>query len=164
MSEAQHLAEALVALFTHTDNGWFAPYTEVVAGLSAAQAGTVPAPGFNSVWAVTNHIWYWQEIVYLPLRGLPEDRKAMGDEIGWPPAGSPDDEADWLAAVERVVQQNRDMADLVARLSDEELAQPMFPGRANGYQAIQGVIAHNSYHICEAISIRHMLGLWLERV
>jgi hypothetical protein len=26
-----------------------------------------------------------------------------------------------------------------------------------------GLIAHNGYHTCEIISIRHMLGLWLER-
>jgi len=51
----------------------------------------------------------------------------------------------------------------VASLSDEEIAQPTAPGRAKRYQAIQGLIAHNSYHTCEIISIRHMQGWWLER-
>jgi hypothetical protein len=50
-----------------------------------------------------------------------------------------------------------------AALSDEMLAAPLAPGRAAPWQLIQAMIAHNAYHTCEVISIRHMLGLWLDR-
>jgi len=33
----------------------------------------------------------------------------------------------------------------------------------HGLQNSQVFKAHNSYHACEVISIRHMLGLWLDR-
>ena len=51
---------------------------------------------------------------------------------------------------------------LLARYMGGE-AQPVSTGRPRRDQIIHGMIAHNSYHACEIITIRHMLGLWLER-
>ena len=163
MSEAQHLADALEGLFANPEHGWFTPFSVAVTGLTAAQAASVPAPRFNSVWAVVNHTRFWQEVFLLRLRGLPVDREAFGAKNGWPPAGDPADEQTWQAACARAIAVNKELATLVAGLSDEELAQPTAPGRAKRYQAVQWLIAHNSYHTCEIISIRHMQGWWLER-
>jgi hypothetical protein len=60
MSEAQHLADALEGLFANPEHGWFTPCSVAVTGLTAAQAASVPAPRFNSVWAVVNHVRFWQ--------------------------------------------------------------------------------------------------------
>ncbi len=163
MSEARHLADTLEGLFTRPDNGWFTPFTVATSGLTAVQATSVPAPRFNSIWALTNHLRFWQEVASLRLRSLPVDRQTLGDEHGWPPPGDPADEQGWQAARDRVIAVNRELAALVASLSDVEIGEPIAAGRPNRYQVIQGVIAHNSYHTCEIISVRHMLGLWLER-
>jgi len=163
MSEAQHLSDALEGLFVRPDNGWFTPLTVAIAGLTAEQGATVPAPSFNSVWAVVNHVRFWQEVTLLRLRGLPADRQASGAEDGWPPPVAPADELAWQAACDRAIALNAELAGLIAGTTGEELAQPIAPGRANRYQMIHGVIAHNSYHTCEIILIRHMQGLWLER-
>ena len=86
MPEAQHLADALEGLFSR-DHGWFTPFSVAVDGLDAAQAASVPAPGFHSIWAVVNHVWFWQQVTLLRLQGAPVDRQALGAEDGWPPAG-----------------------------------------------------------------------------
>jgi len=163
MAEAQHLSDALEGLFARPDHGWFTPFAVAIAGLTADQAATVPAERFNSVWAVVNHVRFWHEFVLRRLRGLAVDRRVLEAEKGWPPPDDPADEQAWQAACARVIAVNAELAKLIAGLSDEELAQPIAEGRANRYQVIQGLIAHNSYHTCEIISIRHMQGLWLER-
>jgi hypothetical protein len=163
MSEAQHLAEALEGLFANPENGWFTPFSVATAGLTAEQAAHVPAERFNSVWAVANHVRFCQEVALRRLRGLPVDRAALGAEDDWPPVGEPADEDAWQTARERALAVNRELAETVAGLSGEELAQPFAAGRAARYQLVQGLIAHSGYHACEIISIRHMQGLWLER-
>ena len=163
MSESQHLAEALQGLLTRPDHGWFTPFAVAVAGLTAAQAATVPAPGFNSVWGVVNHMRFWHELTIARLRGTALDPEALWAEEGWPAPGDPADEEAWQAACTRAMAANAQLAELVAGLSDDELSQPVAPGRASRYQAIHGLIAHNSYHTCEIITIRHLQGLWLER-
>jgi hypothetical protein len=67
MSEAQHLADSLERLFSNPKSGVFAPFITVTDGLTAAQAATVPAPRFNSVWAVVNHVWFWEETLLRPI-------------------------------------------------------------------------------------------------
>lgn len=163
MTEAQHLSDALQGLFAQPDHGWFTSFATATDGLTAEQAAHVPAPRFNSVWGVVNHVRFWQEAMLLRLRGLEVDRSTLGAEDGWPPAGDSADENGWRSARERALEVNELLAKAVSGLSDQELAEPTAPGRALRYQVIQGIITHNSYHTCEIISIRHMQGLWLER-
>ena len=163
MAEAQHLADVLKGLFGDPEHGLFSAFTIAVDGLTAAQAAAIPAPRFNSIWAVVNHVRFWQEYTLLRLRGLTIDRQALGAANGWPPAGDPGDEYAWRAARTRAIEVNQELAALIAQMTDDEVVQPSAPGRASRYQVIHGIIAHNSYHTCEVISIRHLQGLWLER-
>jgi hypothetical protein len=75
----------------------------------------------------------------------------------------PPGQEDWEASQAQMLRANRDLAEYVRSLSDEALQRPVAEGRPTPYQVIQGIIAHNSYHTCEVISVRHMLGCWLER-
>lgn len=164
MSEAQHLAEALPLFFASDKIGAFASFKMATDGLSAAQAAAVPAEGFNSVWAITNHVWFWQEAALRTLRGEPVAPELLGapDWKGWPPAGDGGDEAAWQAARERVFAGNAALAAHVAGLDAAGLAQE-FENWGPGHNIVQIVLVHNSYHTCEVISVRHMQGLWLER-
>jgi hypothetical protein len=163
MSEAQHLSDALVGLFAHSGHGWFAPFTVAVGGLTAQQALSVPAPRFNTIWAVVDHVRFWHQIVLLRLHGEQVSDPALWREGGWPAAASPADDAAWRAACDFAVALNAEVAGAVAGLDDADLVRPPGPGRAMHYQVIHGLIAHNSYHINEIISLRHMQGWWLER-
>jgi uncharacterized damage-inducible protein DinB len=164
MSEMSHLSEALAGFYEDPQNGWFLPITEAIKGLSAEQAAAVPAKGFNNVWAVVNHVWFCQVSVLLRLQDKPVDRAEMGAETDWPPVGDPMDEAVWQAACRRALETNQELAKCVAELNAKGLNAPVEPGRVERWKLIQGVIAHNSYHACEIISIRHMQGQWLKDV
>jgi uncharacterized damage-inducible protein DinB len=162
MPEAAHLADALRGLYANANNGWFMPIDVTIEGLSSQQAATVPAERFNSVWAVVNHVRFWQDFARLRLQGQEVDRVALGAENGWPPIVDASSEEQWKAARLAAQAATEELAAFVATLSDQQLDEPYAPGRSLRSQLIHGVIGHNSYHACEIISIRHMLGLWLE--
>jgi uncharacterized damage-inducible protein DinB len=162
MSEAQHLADALESLLVKPDSGWYAVFPQVVACLTPEQAATEPSTGFNSVWKVVNHMAYWQEDFLRFLRDGKVDHLEMGED--WLPVPDPKDDIAWQEAVKRVIDINRQVAEVVESLPDQALDQPIAEGKSKRYQYLMGLIAHNSYHICEIISIRHMQGLWLENV
>lgn len=166
MSEAPFTAEALDLLFTSTVPGWFSPFAIATDGLTARQAATVPAPRFNSIWAVVNHVCYWQEAALLQLQHLPVDGGALGsgDGSGWPPIGDPTDEAVWQEARRRALEANATLAQHVKTLTDAELDQSVAEGEVwNTHRhLILSMIAHNSYHTCEITTIRHLQGWWFD--
>jgi hypothetical protein len=165
MSEAQHLAESLTICFNNDKLLAFAPFSVATAGLTAAQAAHVPAERFNSVWAVVNHVWFWQEAPLRMLRGEAFEPKDLGAEdwSGWPAAGDPADDAAWQAARQRCLDTNAALAAFVAELDAAGIEREVAPGWGKVHETIQATIAHNSYHTNEVISVRHMQGLWLER-
>ena len=164
MSEAQHLAAALERLFSEPRLSAFLPFIAATDGLTAAQAAAVPAPRFNSVWAIVNHVWFWEANLLRLLQGREADHRTLGapDKSGWPPIGEDHGEADWQLARQRALETNAALAREVERLTDDELAQPLPAWGGAKHRSVQGIIAHNSYHTCEIISVRHMQGLWLE--
>jgi hypothetical protein len=165
MSEAQHLSQALNRYFTNPNVGVFASFASATDRVTAAQAATVPVPRFNSVWGIVNHVWYWEETLLRLLRGQPVTHQMLGapDESGWVPAGDPADDAGWAAARSRALATNAELATEIAGLTPEQLEEELEAWQTKKHRAIQAIIAHDSYHTCEIICVRHMQGLWLER-
>ncbi len=164
MSEAEHLSQAMTCFFSDPQNGWFHPLALAIQDLSAEQAATVPARGFNSVWAVVNHVRFCQELVMRRLGGNPESQKPIQPGEDWPPIGDPLDESAWQEASRCLLEANQLLAKAIAALPDEGLTQKVKPSGVEIWQLVQGVFSHNSYHTCEIISIRHMQGLWIQEV
>ena len=164
MSESEHLSKTLLDLFIDVDNGWFTSIATAVQGLTAEQAATAPAKGFNSVWAVLNHVWIIQKKILHKLQGKQLEPDANSMAYDWPSFDNPMDESAWQAACERAAAVNQELAQFIANMPPQVLAQPVAASQADAWQLIQGLIGHNSYHACEIISIRHLLGLWLENV
>lgn len=161
MSEAKHLADALGRYFS-VENGAFANFKAATDGLTAAQAAAVPGERMNSVWAVVNHLWFWNEAPLRKLRGEEFEPADLGVEDwgAWAPIADPADEAAWNAARERALAANAAFVAAAAELTPEQLA-----GDAGGWgprhALVQSIIAHNAYHTGEIVTLRHIQGLWV---
>jgi hypothetical protein len=164
MSEGAHLGAALRRLFTHPEVEAFATFAVASDGLTAAQAAHIPAQGFNSIWAIVNHLWFWNEVPYRMLSGQPVAPEDLGAANwgGWVSIGEPHDETAWQTARERTIKANAAFADHVATLSNADMEREL-PHWGPIHSIVSSMLAHNSYHTCEIISVRHMQGLWLER-
>jgi len=163
VSEAHHLSNGLREGFSSEKAAAFAPFSTVTDGLSAAQAARVPGERMNSIWAVVNHLWFWNEVPLRMLRGQTVEPADLGaaDWKGWPPAGDPADEAAWQAARARAIEANIALAELTAELTPEALAADL-AGWGPTWAVIQDMISHNSYHVGEIMTLRHMQGLWID--
>jgi hypothetical protein len=168
MSEREHLAYVVENHFSNTEGNTgntFAPFVVVTAGLTAAQASQVPGERMNSVWAVVNHIAFWQAVTHLGMLGQQINvsewgLKEMGS--GWPPLGESTD-ANWQAARQRALDGNKAFAQAILSLTDEEFATRIdvsWGGPA--YRSVCSIYGHNCHHTSEIISIRHMQGLWVD--
>jgi len=163
MSEASHLSEALEGLLATPDLFWFVSYPTAVAGLTSEQAAAVPGPRFNSVWGVTLHLTLCQKFAMAVLRGEAVEASTFFAEGAWPPVHDPQDAEAWQKAKTDLLAVNHALAECVAGLSNARLEQEFPSVGMKGYQYILGHLAHNSNHLNEIISIRHMQGLWLEK-
>ena len=156
MPEGELLASFLLEVFATTQVGAHLPFAPATLGLTARQAAAVPAPRFNSIWAITLHVTYWQEA---PLRLL----LGQGDPEGssWMPPGDPADDAAWLAARTRAIAINAQLADHISRLDTAGLEAMVAAWGQSVRRVVLGTMAHNSYHIAEILTVRHMQGWWL---
>jgi hypothetical protein len=163
MSEASHLAESLEELLATPDLSWFASYPAAVERLTSVQAAAIPGPRFNSVWGVTLHLTLCQRFALAVLRGENVEMGAFFPEGAWPPVHDPLDADAWEQAKDDLLTVNHSLAECVAGLSTEFLELELSPVRMKGYQYILSTMAHNSNHINEIVTIRHMQGFWLEK-
>jgi hypothetical protein len=163
MRESSHLAEAVEAMFASPDLFWFASYPDAVKGLSAEQAACAPGARLNSVWGVTLHLTLCQQFARAVLSGETIDVNAFFAGGVWPPVGDPRDEDAWQKAKAGLLAANHALAVCIADLTDEALEQELPYLQMKAYQYIQGHLAHNSNHLNELITIRHIQGLWLEK-
>jgi hypothetical protein len=163
MSESSHLAEALQGLFSTPDLFLFTSYPAAVDGLTAAQAACSPGPRLNSVWRVTLHLTICQRFALAVLRGDKVDMNIFFAESAWPSIQDPLDGPAWEGAKTGVLTANYSLSECVAGFPTEKLEQDLPIVDMKAYAYIQGQLAHNSHHLNEIISIRHMQGLWLEK-
>jgi hypothetical protein len=160
MSEAQRLAQQFARYFV-VNSGTFLPFTDATDGLTAAQALHVPREKFNCIWGVVNHVCYWQEAAMLIIQGSEKKPETLGgDKGGWHSPEQADD-AGWLALRARTIDMNAQLANAVAALNDEQLHTVLSAWNSSPYEMTQSLLAHNSYHTCEIISLRHLQGLWV---
>jgi hypothetical protein len=163
MFEASHLAEALEGLLATPDLSWFVSYPAAMEGLTPEQAAAVPGPRFNSVWEVTLHFTLCQQFALAVLRGEAVEASAFFPEGAWPPVHDPQDAEAWQKAKAGLLAMNHSLAEYVAGLSEVALEHELPAVKMKGYQYILGNLAHNSNHLNEIVSIRHMQGFWLEK-
>jgi hypothetical protein len=163
VSEASHLAEALEGLFATPDLFWFVSYPAATEGLTSEQAAAVPGPRFNNVWGVTLHLTVCQRFALAVLRGEAAEASAFFPEGTWPPVHNPQDTEAWEKAKADLLAVNHALAECVAGFSSEALEKELPSVGMKGYQYILGHVAHNSNHLNEIVSIRHMQGFWLEK-
>jgi len=160
MSESDHLADALAELMLEDENGWFLPVFCALEGLTAEQAALSPGEKFNSSWSILRHMTYWMEAVMLRHQGVTPATK-LGED--WSPLPDPASEEAFEADKARLKQVTLELAELVRGWDVITLNEPYTKSGHSRRQVIQGVIGHNCYHTNEIISMRHMLGYWLEQ-
>ena len=112
----------------------------------------------HSSWDLIHHIVIWQNAILAGLRGQTIKWKEIGQKHNWPSPEDMEDDANFVGLTQKYLEglksaeELMDSIDLFKKVSLwEELS---------GFEALLGLIQHNSYHIGQIITVRKILGNW----
>ncbi len=114
-----------------------------VRGLSAKRAAWRPSPARHNIWEIVVHAAYWKYAVRRRLTGQKRGSFAYPGS-NWFPRPSAPDEGAWRRDVARLLEEHRQLKQVVARLSRADLAATAGGGR--NARMIRGIAAHDLYH------------------
>jgi uncharacterized damage-inducible protein DinB len=139
-------AEELSRNIERTVSGpvWHGPaLSELLDGVTSAQAAARPVPGAHSIWELVLHLSAWAEISRTRLSPLPTSEPT--DDENFPPVAEPSAQA-WIDSRARLETAYGDLANDVMTLDGATLAR-LASGRAHSVsEMLHGVIEHGAYH------------------
>jgi uncharacterized damage-inducible protein DinB len=124
-------------------DAWHGPsLNRLLEGVTAEDAAKRPIPSAHNIWELVLHMTSWANIARRRLMGgRPEPEE--GED--WPIPGSVS-EKDWESARNALSESHDRLRDVVARLSDEELAATVPKGERSVSNMLHGVTQHDAYH------------------
>ena len=143
MSQAKLLGSMLRRI--QSGDAWHGPSaSELLDGVTAEEAAQVPIQGSHSIWVLVRHIAAWRNAALRALDG--QALAELPDEQNFPPVESVTSEA-WQAARDELDASAADLTGAIAKLSDEQLAQPSPGQRFPLVGLLHVVLQHDTYHL-----------------
>ena len=126
---------------------------DTLADLSVKQATTRTAASPNTIASLVNHLWYWNTIIMLRMKGenpvIPEVNGFDVEELN--------NEDDWKKLVAKTHQSFIDLADAIRKLPDEQLPDPVSNGRSTVGKNLYGIVEHAYYHLGQIVMLKHLV-------
>jgi uncharacterized damage-inducible protein DinB len=141
---------------------WHGPsLANILEGITAEQAARKPSQNAHSIWEILLHMTGWKREVTRRAQGHEAGEPASGD---WPPTGEISEDR-WRAAREDYVQAQRELIDLVRRLSEGQL-ETTIKGNTAAYIGagvtvrtnMYGILQHDVYHAGQIALLKKMAG------
>ena len=129
---------------------------QVLGGLTVAIANEKPGGSPYSIWNILRHIQFWQEQFwgYLSQNPLPP---VPSDAIGWPGPDHVTTQEELQEEITRFMNSLEQMELLLDR-PEVDLTPVSSKFYESGWEAIQALICHNSYHLGQILLLRRMQG------
>jgi uncharacterized damage-inducible protein DinB len=115
---------------------------ELLDGVSAEDAIQRPIPAAHNIWELVLHITSWSNIARRRITGG-QVEPSEGED--WPRPG-PISENRWAAARDALVDSHERLREIVAGMSDEDLAQTAPQSEITVAVMLHGVAQHAAYH------------------
>jgi uncharacterized damage-inducible protein DinB len=134
----------------HDGDPWHgSPLSQILDGITAAQAASKPIARGHSIWELVLHMTGWKLEVLKRVKGGPATDPADGD---WPAIGDPTPSR-WKAARERLDEAHRTLIETIESLPESKLYEPTNDPRDRPlgtgvayYVLLHGIVQHDVYH------------------
>ena len=142
-------------------DAWHGPaLREVLADISAEEAGYRVAPTVHNIWEITLHIAAWAHEVARRLKGAAPAEPAEGD---WPAPGNMDKDG-WEDTVQQVFNSREAVLGVVRELAETDLSKRSGTAQdaavAGGFSyggLIEGLAQHNAYHAGQIMLLKRVM-------
>ena len=151
-SIAEELGQAL------NGDAWHGPsLKEILDGLTMEEAMQRPIPAAHNIWELVLHITSWANITRRRITGGQVEPFENED---WPHTGPFSDE-NWAHAREALVESHERLTEVVAGLSNADLAKNVPQGKRTVANMLHGLAQHDAYHggqisiLKKAVTLNH---------
>jgi hypothetical protein len=142
MTEVERISDQLRR--AHEGEAWHGPaLEEILMGVGAGVALERPLAGAHNIWEIVIHVGVWEAVVRRRLSG--EVVTGLPPDQDWPAVGE-SSKAAWDETLQRLRRGHNELQQVIARLSDRQLSEPV-PGMGyNVYFMLHGAVQHALYH------------------
>lgn len=145
MTEIERIHNQLQNAFYR--DSWIGPtVVTVLDGVTAQGAAMRPVDKAHSIWEITNHISFWENLVSRLLQKEPVDTQKES-RLDWQPISDRTEEA-WHSSLVTLRQGHEHLAAIVASLDDSILEEKSAEIGASFtvYELLHGIVQHDIYH------------------
>ena len=142
-------------------DAWHGPsLSEVLSGLTAEDAIQRPIPAAHNLWELVLHITSWSNIARRRITGGQAEPYEGED---WPlPSGTSEER--WVEACTALADSHERLREVVAGLSDEDLARNAPQSNRTIAAMLHGVTQHGAYHGGQIAILRKAIAIHHRRV
>jgi uncharacterized damage-inducible protein DinB len=124
-------------------DSWHGPsVSEILDGVTAAQAAAHPVSGAHSIWELLHHVTAWVRAVHSRVLGSATELEGEAD---WPPVRDTGERA-WTAALEDLRRAQADLIATLGTLHDVDLRGPVPNRDYDRAHLLHGLTQHHAYH------------------
>ena len=143
MNEIDRILDQLKRAFEGP--AWHGPsIKELLNDVTAQQAHMRPLANAHSIWELVHHIAVWEDVGRRRLEGDPAEVPISSPE-DWPPAEDAS-EAAWEQAKAALERGHQALVEVISRVPESRLDEPILEGKSTVYVTLHGVIQHDLYH------------------
>jgi len=128
-------------------------------GLDEQSAGARPANAPHSIYQLLAHMIYWQEYELLKIAGAPPSYPTHASE-SWLPETAPKNLQIWHETIQRFAEGLKRYEALLADPATDLERVIEVKKNETVRDVIVMIIAHNSHHLGQIITLRQQLGAW----
>ena len=152
MNETKRLADQLERALN--GEAWHGPsWKELLDGVTFEAAVRRPIPDAHSIAEIVMHAGTWHDVVRRRIEG---ESPQVSDEEDWPPA--PKNEAEWTAAVARLLDTGKSLSDTIAAFPVRRLEDSRPGVDDTWYGLLIGELQHVLYHAGQVALLRKAHG------
>jgi uncharacterized damage-inducible protein DinB len=147
---ADELRRALDGEAWHGDS-----LSEILKGVTAAQAAAHPLPNAHSIWELVLHIAAWDGAVRRRMTGI---AVVLSDEENFPPVTDTTD-TDWQKALQHLRRTHEELIDAVEKFPEASLTKQVLGKQGahyNFYFMLHGLAQHAAYHAGQIALLKRM--------
>lgn len=152
MNIAEHISRHLLDVYAGQN------WTEVnlqstLEDITYEEASEVTPASVNTIAGLVQHLAFWNRVMA---------QRSMGIRVEIPESNGYDNsaltgETQWEGLKKECFKSGKALAEVISKLSTDQLEQAILPGYPSAYKSLQGCVEHVHYHLGQIVILKQLV-------
>ena len=110
-----------------------------------------PASG-NTIAGLVHHLAFWNKVMMQRVQGIRVEIPVSNGFYNSPL----EDEGQWRGLKSECFESGKALAEVISKLSNEQLQEPILPAYPSLYKNLQGTVEHVHYHLGQIVILKQL--------